>query len=225
MSMAGAHRGRRLLVVNPNSNPLVTRLVDAAAQATVPPGYDVTTVSPPDGPFSIETPAHRAAAVPGVLSLIERHREGGFAGYVLACFDDIAVPEVRARVATPVTDLAEAGILAAVAAGGRFAVLTTVTAAVPRILELARRHGAGERCTVRAADLGVAAVAERSPATLARLASVIEAALAEDRAETILLGSGALAGAAPLLEPFCPVPIIDAAAAAVRRVAAQIEAM
>lgn len=224
MSMAGADR-RRLLVVNPNSNPLVTRLVDAAVQAALPPGYGATTVSPADGPFSIETPADRAAAVPAALRLIERHREAGFAGYVLACFDDIAVPETRAQVEAPVTDLAEAGILAAVAAGGRFTVLTTVTAAVPRILELAGRYGAGERCTVRAANLGVAAVAERSPATLARLARVIEAALAEDRAEMILLGSGALAGAVPLLEPACPVPVVDAAAAAVRRVAAQIEAM
>ncbi len=54
---------------------------------------------------------------------------------------------------------------------------------------------------------------------------MIEAALAEDRAEMILLGSGALAGAAPLLEPACPVPIVDAAAAAVRRVAAQVAAL
>ena len=225
MSMAGADRRRRLLVVNPNSNPLVTRLVDAATQAALPPGYSATTASPADGPFSIETPAHRAAAVPGVLGLIERHLEDGFAGYVLACFDDIAVPETRARVRAPVTDLAEAGISAAVAAGGRFTVLTTVTAAVPRIEELARRYGAGGRCTVRAADLGVAAVPERSPSTLMRLTAVIETALAMDRAELILLGSGALAGAAPLLEPCCPVPIIDAAAAAVRRVAAQIDAM
>ncbi len=118
MSVEGADR-RRLLVVNPNSNPLVTRLVDAAVQAALPPGYGATTLSPTDGPFSIETPADRAAAVPAALRLIERHREGGFAGYVLACFDDIAVPETRARVGAPVSDLAEAGILAAVAAGGR----------------------------------------------------------------------------------------------------------
>ncbi len=222
--MSGA-AGRRLLVVNPNSNPLVTGLVAAAARAAAPRDVEVSVTSPADGPFAIETPAHRAAAVPPVLRLIEMHREAGFDGYVLACFDDIAVPETRALVAAPVTDLAEAGIAAALTAGGRFTVLTTVTAAVPRILELVQRFGAAERCTIRAAAIGVAEAAERSPATRQRLAAVIHAALAEDQATAILLGSGALAGAAPMLDPCCPVPIIDPVTAAVRRLAGQIDAM
>jgi allantoin racemase len=212
--------------MNPNSNPLVTGLVAAAARAAAPRDVAITVTSPADGPFSIETPAHRVAAVTPALRLIERHLEARFDGYVLACFDDIAVPETRALVgAAPVTDLAEAGIAAALAAGGRFTVLTTVTSAVPRILELVQRLGAGERCTIRAAALGVAEAAARAPATRERLAAVIRTALAEDRAETILLGSGALAGAVPLLEPGCPVPIIDPVTTAVLRVTAQIAAM
>jgi allantoin racemase len=198
--------------------------VEAAAQAAAPPGFRIEATSPAAGPFSIETPAHRAAAVPPVLELIERRRGEGFSGYVLACFDDIAVPETRALARVPVTDLAEAGITVAMAGGRRFAVLTTVVATVPRILELASRLGAGGRCTVRAADLGVALVAERSAATLARLEALGAAAVAEDGAEAILLGSGALAGAAPFLADACPVPVLDGVAEAVRRVAAQIDA-
>ncbi|MEZ5863329.1 MAG: hypothetical protein R3D25_04385 [Geminicoccaceae bacterium] len=60
MSMAGADRRRRLLVVNPNSNPLVTRLVDAAAQAALPPGY----MPPPQAPPTGRSRSRRPRTVP-----------------------------------------------------------------------------------------------------------------------------------------------------------------
>jgi allantoin racemase len=213
--------GVRLLVVNPNTNPAVTALIARAARAAAGPWTQLVFANPDRGPAAIETPADRRAATPHVLRLLDAHREEGFDGYIFACFDDIAVPEARARTGMPVLDLCEAGMRAALAREERFAVVTTVATAVPGIERLAARYGAAAHCTVRAAGVGVGAAADLPAEVEAKLLDTMTRAIAEDGARAILLGSGALAGQAGRFAARLDVPVIDGVAAAV----AQVEAM
>ena len=119
-----AMAGRRLLVINPNTNVAVTSRVRQAARACARPGTLLDVVNPPAGPVAIETPADRAAAVPHVLALITR-AGGSYDGYILACFDDIAIAEARRVLSAPVISMAEAGIRAAALHHARFDVVTT----------------------------------------------------------------------------------------------------
>lgn len=207
---------RRLLVINPNTNPAVTQSIRAAALRVIDPATEITVVNPRIGPLSIETPADRAEAVPQVIALTRDSLAGRYHAYVLGCFDDIGLFEARTLVDVPVVGTCEAGIAAARTVARRFSIITTVHAAVPGINVLLERYGAADICTVRAAGIGVAAAAGDGVDTEARLLRTIRQAVEEDGAEAILLGSGGLAGKAPSFRAAVQVPIIDGIQAAVK---------
>lgn len=212
-------RPRRLLVINPNTNPQVTAQIRKAALAASPPGIEVEVVNPARGPLSIETRRDRAEAVPNVVALVKARKGDGFDGYVLACFDDIGVDEARSLVRVPVISMFGAGILKARETGGRFAIVTTAESTVPGIRRLAAAYGVGHLCTVRAIGVGVAETAARTPQAEARLFAAIERAIVDDNAVAIVLGSGALSGRAEALGERFGIPFIDGLATAVSTVA------
>jgi allantoin racemase len=207
---------RRLLIINPNTNAAVTGRVRLAAEQIASAGTEMVVVNPEDGPFSIESIADRDAAVPQILSLIRSSLADPFDGYVLACFDDIALSEARSIVRAPVVGTCEAGIAAARTVAHRFSVVTTVHSAVPTIHGLLDRYGVSDICTVRAAGIGVAEAAGNGSEVEARIADSIRAAITKDGAEAILLGSGGLTGRAFALSKAFSIPVIDGVVAAIK---------
>lgn len=183
----------RVLAINPNTNPSVTRRVQAVLQAQAPPGVVIEAVSPPRGPMAVESGEDKACATRHVLELIRARMAEGHAGYILACFDDIAVAEARALTGAPVVSLAEAGIRRAAATGGPFTVITTFDGAVATIESLCEDYGINECCRVVATGIGVTDTAARTPWAEDQLARLCEEARLEG-ARAIVLGSGAFAG-------------------------------
>jgi allantoin racemase len=206
---------QQVLVVNPNTNPVVTRRVRAAAAGFESPALRMEVVNPPQGPHSIETAVERELAERETLALIGSRAATGYDAYVLACFDDLALAGARALVSVPVVGPCEAALAAAHALSPRFAVVTTFDAAVPGIRALMQRHGAGPLATVRAAGIGVAEAASAGEEAMRRLIDTARAAVAEDGAEAILLASGGLTGLGPTLSVALGLPVVDGVAAAI----------
>lgn len=206
---------QQVLVVNPNTNPVVTRRVRAAAAGFESPALRMEVVNPPQGPHSIETAVEREQAERETLALIGSRAATGYDAYVLACFDDLALAGARALVPVPVVGTCEAALAAARALSPRFAVVTTFDAAVPGIRALMQRHGAGPLATVRAAGIGVAEAASAGEEAMHRLVATARAAVAEDGAEVILLASGGLTGLGPTLSVAVGLPVVDGVAAAI----------
>lgn len=208
--------GRRLLVINPNSNAAITAQVQDLADRTLEGGAVVAdAVGLPDAPIAIQSPADRSLAEPIAIARIRAGVAAGYDGFVMACFDDIAISE-RGRIGRPIVDAVDASLSLARTLANRLAIITTFEAAVPRIRALIARHGLEGICSVRAAGVGVSAAAQLAPETLARLRGTIDTAITEDRAEVIILGSGALAGRGPILSSGSKVPVIDSIEAAIR---------
>ncbi|KKB12228.1 Asp/Glu racemase [Devosia geojensis] len=203
---------RRLLVINPNTNAAMTERVRRAAEACAPAGTALDVVNPKLGPFAIETPQDRAAAVPHVLELIGR-AAGAYDGFILACFDDIAIAEARLALAAPVISMAEAGIRAAAVRHANFDVVTTVEAAVPTIAALVQTYGMSGRCSVRATGIGVSETAAMTERAEAALAAMVEASRASGSG-AVVLGSGAYAGRRQQLTQAFAIPFIDGLEAA-----------
>ncbi|MCJ8142894.1 aspartate/glutamate racemase family protein [Ancylobacter sp. A5.8] len=207
----------RLLVINPNTNAHVTANIRAALEGVVARSTLARVVNPAAGPFAIESEADRDAAEPGVLALVRDSLLPIAArpdAYVLAAFDDIGLGAARVLSGAPVIGAVEAGIAAARTLGRRFAVVTTVEAALPGIRRQLRHHGAADIATARAAGIGVAEAAEGGRAAHEKLLRAIYLAANEDGADAILLGSGGLTGTADRLRASTSVPIIDAVLAA-----------
>lgn len=212
----------RFLVINPNTNERVTAQVRAVAEAVAAPGNALRVVNPPAGPLAIESAGDKAEAVRQVLSLVSACQPEGFSGYLLACFDDLAVAEVRHLTQAPVISLAEAGIRQAMAEGGAFRVITTFPAAVADIQALAKRYGAGDACSVVATHLGVTETAARTPRAEARLDELIRQAR-QDGCATLVLGSGAFAGRAAELGARYGIRVLDGFREGLTQLAAQAE--
>jgi allantoin racemase len=211
----GADAERRLLVINPNSNTGVTEQIRRVAARALGPGVTADVVNPVGTPHAIETRADREAAEPEVVGLIEAGVRAGYSGYVLACFDDIAVEATRGHVGAPVVCAVEASLVLARSFARRIGIVTTVEAAVPRIRTLVARYGFADACSVRAAGVGVAAAASLGDEAQDKVVAAINAAVRQDGAEVIILGSGGLAGHDAALAQAAEVWIIDSIAAAV----------
>lgn len=207
---------RRLLVINPNTNPAVTERIRQAADQLILPGTSITVVNPKIGPFSIETTAHREEAIPQAIDLVRSTLDDDYHAYAFACFDDIGLMESRRLASVPVVGTCEAGIAAARTLAGRFAIITTVHSAVPGIKILLNRYGAADICTVRAAGVGVAAAAAQDGEADQRILDAARKAIDEDGAEALLLGSGGLTGRAMELQSPLGVPVIDGVLAAIK---------
>ncbi len=204
----------RLLIVNPNGNPVVNGLLHRTARQVLPAGHEVQVLNPADSPLSIETPADRAVAEPLAIALLAGNP--GFDAYVMACFDDIALEAGRRLLRAPVVGAVEASVAFARLRSRRFAVVTTVGSAIPGIRRVLSGLGAEGQCAVRAAGVGVAAAAARSGTADRQLDATIALARDWDGAEAIILGSAGLTGRAAELESRHGLPVIDAMEAAFR---------
>jgi allantoin racemase len=214
---APAARPRRVLVINPNTNPLVTARVREVCQHYEGPQLHFEVINPESGPFSIVSDEDKKQAEVNALALIRQRMPQHHDAYVLACFDDLALPAARDMVSVPVIGCCEAGIAAARAVSPALAIVTTVAAALPGIRAMMRRYGAGELATLRAAGVGVDEAARSEPGAHARLMRAVEASVQEDGARVVLLASGGLTGQAERIAREAGVPVIDAVEAALRR--------
>jgi len=210
---------QRVLVINPNTNPLVTARVREVAQRYAHAHLHFEVVNPASGPFSIESDEDKRVAERHALDLMAQARLQSYDAYVLACFDDLALQAARGMLAVPVLGCCEAGIAAARLVSPALAIVTTVSAALPGIRIMMRRYGAGDLATVRAAEVGVDEAARSEPDTQARLLDAVSAAVRSDGAQVILLASGGLTGQAERISRQAGVPVVDAVEAALRQAA------
>ncbi|MDP3535350.1 MAG: aspartate/glutamate racemase family protein [Halomonas sp.] len=198
----------RILIINPNTNANVTHSIRQLISRITPAGTITKVTSPAHGPYAIENEQHKEEATQHVLTLIEQHSAASFDGYIMACFDDIAIPEARAITQAPVISLAEAGMRSAAASGGLFTVITTFEEAVPTIEKLSAAYGLNKRCRVVATGIGVSDTAAQTTQAEAQLHEAIQEAIRRE-STAIVLGSGAFAGRAMALQKRYGIKISD----------------
>lgn len=121
-----------ILVINPNSNHVLTARIRQVAQGLDIGNAVVEVAEPPDAPIAIVTAVDRAEVEPKIVSMISQAHAAGTSRFVLACFDDIAISAVRSDIGALAIDACEAGFIAAQASGARFSVVTTFDGAVDK---------------------------------------------------------------------------------------------
>lgn len=203
-------------LVNPNTTASMTEKAAAAARAVATPGTVIRADQPVDGPVSIEGHYDAAFAVPGMLGRIEEAIAAGADAHVIACFDDTGLDAARALSPKPVVGIGEAAFHVASLIGERFSVVTTLSRSIPVIEANLVRYGLAGRCArVRASDVPVLALEEEGSDACDRISDEIGRAIAEDRAEAIVLGCAGMTDLARRLERVHGVPVVDGVAAAV----------
>ncbi len=205
----------RILVVNPNTTASMTRTIGQAAEAAASPGTVIAAVNPDFGPASIEGYYDEALSIPGLLAEIRKAPDAD--AYVIACFDDTGLDAARCLAAAPVIGIGEAAFHLASLVGGQFSVVTTLSRSVPAIEHNLARYGLASRCArVRASDVPVLDLEIPGSDARARISAEIGQAIAQDRAEAIVLGCAGMADLAADLAREHGVPVVDGVGAAVK---------
>ncbi|MFD2236542.1 aspartate/glutamate racemase family protein [Aureimonas populi] len=206
----------RIAIVNPNASASMTAMVLNTARGLAAPGTHIEAATNEDGPLSIEGTVDGALAVPGMLARMKRAQEAGAHAHIIACFDDTGLDAARSLLEKPVIGIGEAGAKAASFLASRFTVVTTLSCSVPILEENLRRYGLADRATVRASEMAVLALEADPGQAEARISDEIEKAIAQDRAEAVVLGCAGMTALAAGLSRRHGLPVVDGVAAAVK---------
>ena len=208
----------RIRVINPNTTASMTETIARAAREAAAAGTEIDAVTSSTGPVSIEGYYDEALSLPGLLIEIRRGEALGAAGHVIACFDDTGLDAARQIAAAPVVGIGEAACHAATLIAHRFTVVTTLSRSVSALEHNILKYGFERRASVRAAEVPVLALEDEASDARARIDAEIVRALAEDRAEAIVLGCAGMAKLARDLAARHGCPVIDGVGVAVKLV-------
>lgn len=176
----------------------------------------ITTVSPQDGPASIENFHDESASVIGVIEEVRLGIEDDFDAFIIACYGDPGLYAAREISPVPVVGIAEASMYMASVVAARFSVVTVITRIKTLIEDVVRRYGMAEKCNVRTTNLSVLDFELNPEKGMAELREESKKAIEENGAEAICLGCAGMVRFADDLEKELGIPVFDGVTAAVK---------
>ena len=198
----------RILVLNPNTTASMTEKIGAAARRVASPGTEIVARNPSVGPASIEGFYDEAMCLPGMLEVIRTTPDVD--GVVIACFDDTGLDAARCLTDKPVVGIGEAAYHMASMISNKFSVITTLGRSVPALEHNLHKYGLSARCArVRSSEVAVLELEEQGSDATNRISSEIALAMAEDRAEAIVLGCAGMTDLTEFLSARHGLPVLD----------------
>src|SRR5580704_5978919 len=172
----------RILVINPNSNRLVTQgLEDALKPLGFKGGPEIVCETLADGPYGIESEADVDSVAMPLRRRIESDNHS--AAFVIACYSDPGLHLCREGTDRPVFGIAECGVLTALARAETFGVIAIGQRSIRRHIRYLRQMGLMERMVgERPINMSVADTAS-GDAALARMIEVGRTLKNEDGAQ------------------------------------------
>ncbi|CAD5374280.1 Hydantoin racemase [Rubrivivax sp. A210] len=208
-----------LLLINPNTSPAVTGLLQHHAQSAAGTQVQVQAVTARFGAPYIACEASYAVAGHAVLDAWAAARAQAATAplaVLIGCFGDPGLWALREASPAPVTGLAEAAFAEA-SALGRFAVVTGGLRWRPMLQRLAQALGhGGALAGIHAVAPSGAQLAADPDGALALLAAACREAASQDGVRSVILGGAGLAGLAARIQPMLGVPVIDSVLAGIR---------
>jgi Asp/Glu/hydantoin racemase len=212
-----------ILVINPNSNPVVTAGLDAALgtlRMADGPSIRCTTLS--EGPLGIECQKDVEQVTLPLRRLVEQDNAAD--AFVIACFSDPGLHVCREATRRPVFGINECGVLSALARGEHFGIIAILEKSIARHQRYLRQMGLAERLAgERALGLSVAETASDERA-FARMEAVGRDLVEKDRADVVVMGCAGMARHRRPLQITLGVPVIDPTQAAVAMAIGAVQA-
>ena len=186
----------------------MTEKIGAAARRVASPGTEIVARNPAVGPASIEGFYDEAMCLPGMLEVIRATPDVD--GVVIACFDDTGLDAARCLSDKPVVGIGEAAYHMASMISNKFSVITTLGRSVPALEHNLHKYGLSARCArVRSSEVAVLELEEQGSDATNRISDEIAVAMAEDRAEAIVLGCAGMTDLTEFLSARHGLPVLD----------------
>jgi len=198
------HRAMKILIINPNSDPDMTRRIQESAEGFAAGEYEVECRRIAEAPKFIESYQDQAQAAPGMIALV-RECEAEWDAFIVACHCDPNLDVLKEITAKPVVGIGEASMKLAAMLGHRFSVVSTDRHSIPVKEALARKyHLEGLLASVQAPSPGMESVCEED-----RYLAAARNAVDEDGAEVIVLGCAGMTGLDKWMQRELGVPVLD----------------
>lgn len=195
-----------ILVINPNSSVSVTRSMEAClGPVRAVTSHRIECIELAKSPPGIETDDHVSAVIPNIIEAVSNSCADAF---VLSCFSDPGISQVRKMVDRPVFGIAESAYLAALGLGTRFGIVSLGQSSIDRhlrylkVLELDRRLAGDRSINMTVVELMAGDVVE----TVSRTGRLLRD---EDGADVIILGCAGLGSYRHAMQKSLGVPVID----------------
>ena len=203
-----------ILVINPNSNQLVTQgLEDALKPLGFEGGPEIICKTLAEGPYGIESQADAESVTMPLRRMVES--DDSSAAFIIACYSDPGLHVCREATDRPVFGIAECGVLTALARADTFGVIAIAQRSIRRHMRYLRQMGLMDRLSgERPLNMSVAETAS-GEGTLARMIEVGRTLKDEDGAGAIVMGCAGMARHRRSLEQALGIPVIDPTQAAV----------
>jgi allantoin racemase len=204
----------RILVINPNSNVIVTKGLEVALQPLdFVDGPEIVCATLDDGPYGVESQADVDSVTMPLRRLVES--DNSSAAFVIACYSDPGLHVCREGTDRPVFGIAECGVLTAMTRAETFGVIAIAQRSIRRHIRYLRQMGLMDRLAgERPLNMSVAETAS-GDGTLAKMIEVGRALKDEDGAGAIVMGCAGMARLRRPLEDALGIPVIDPTQAAV----------
>jgi allantoin racemase len=205
----------RILVVNVNTTQSMTDSIAAQARTVAAPGTEIIELTPRFGAESCEGNFDSYLAAIGVMDRVLSYPDP-FDAVIQAGYGEHGREGLQELLDKPVVDITEAAASTAMFLGHKYSVITTLDRTVPLIEDRLKLAGLDARCaSVRASGLGVLELEEDPARAVATIVEQAARAVAEEKAEVIVLGCGGMAGLDEQIRKRTGVPVVDGVAAAV----------
>jgi allantoin racemase len=204
----------RIMVINPNSNRVVTAgIAEALKPLMFDGGPEIVCETLAEGPFGVESQADVDSVAMPLRHMVEQDTDS--AAFVIACYSDPGLHVCREATTRPVLGIAECGVLTALTRAETFGVIAIAQRSIRRHLRYLRQMGLMDRLAgERPLDMSVAETAS-GEGTLAKMITVGRALKEEDGAGAIVMGCAGMARHRKALENALGIPVIDPTQAAV----------
>ncbi len=194
----------KLLILNPNSDEQMSQAILSSATQFSDGDFDVDCLSIPGAPTFIDTYQDAAAALPGMVELLKKHK-AEYDAFIVACHCDPNLDLMKELTDKPMVGIGEASMKIATMLGHRFSVISTDSRSVPNKEALIRSYHLQD--LLASVKFPAAALESRSDEEKYLLTA--QAAIEEDMAEVIVLGCAGMTGLDKRLQQELGVPVLD----------------
>ena len=194
--------------INPNSTDAMTDSCIETLRSELPDFCQVRGITNHDGPAAIEGKEDGEAAIPGLLTEIEKNSDCD--GFIIGCFDDTGLYEARMVSKKPIIGIGQAAFHMAALRHGKFCVLTTLEVSVPVIKQNIENQGFGSLCEdVMASGIPVLELENNPVGAANNLSECIKSIEVRDPDTAIVLGCAGMTNVCRRLQARHNIYLVD----------------
>ena len=199
---------KTIAFINPNSTVAMTDSCVETLRSELPEFCQVKGITNYDGPAAIQGEEDGIAAIPGLLTEIEKNHDCD--GFIIGCFDDTGLTEARLISRKPIIGIGQSAFHMAALRHGKFCVLTTLEISIPVIKQNIEAQGFSNLCKdVMASGIPVLEL-ENNPISAAKtLSECIKNIEVRDPEIAVILGCAGMTNVCRRLQAQHDVYLLD----------------